>query len=87
MGNQPWPQFQNGIRERSIEVQSNLHKFIGQFLTGQKGSPFVRMSSGLASSPYRKKIGENFRSIKSEGLSIPTDQTLNPDCFSRVNWR
>ena len=25
MGNQPWPQFQNGIRERSIvQLQSNL---------------------------------------------------------------
>ena len=38
MGNQPWPQFQNGIRERSIEVAVQKLGGEGDFTQPSLGS-------------------------------------------------
>ena len=47
MGNQPWPQFQSGIRERSIEKQKNLkvHPLIFEKLfNGIERKPWSELS-------------------------------------------
>ena len=51
MGNQPWPQFQNGIRERPIDKLS-------QFIKANKGyhDAYVITCSKSSLRPLRQKV-------------------------------
>ena len=44
MGNQPWPQFQSGIRERSI-VLSHSEYYISQLISGNNKSFLIEKKS------------------------------------------